>query len=975
MKRLRYVLWLSALLVSIGLSCQADEMDFDTVQSSDDKTKKIEVTSVPDPGEEGSYEGEPKILKKPPPQHYVEYLRTPPRTWTMNELQPQTVSLIAGSINQTKHRITIGRHERTMPVAEGADTRQVAAAQQATFGPNLQRGIEAKSSPGSAEAEDIFLSNNRGLVDILLVMDNSGSMHVESAYIMRYLPELMKHIWRSDWRLGVVTNDPDDSCSIKTASGKYAQDSTDFALDRKSTVRKDSYGTNIQSIKRRPYYFDLYFHWSDYKWLSNCGYNDLGNCSGSCSSTPENCINTDDSRYSSYEYYRGSDHLKAGNGNRYKYNPLLKYFEGHVSLPDSSSRDNGNEQMLRKLRWALEGKTATGCEGNWARDNATVIAIVVTDEKHYCDTSTDNYCSLKTPSKGFFKFVDNYREKHPFKIYGVLGSKEINRAYAANWESSQLEVFDGYVINYRPTYEGARVDGYFKGLPRGFKNTTSNPLERHASTYNRLISSYGHRPLHLISMAIAEELRNIYSPLSYVPDTGSTHVWIGTHNYDSNSRLHSYPYGNELSTCRPGDTSNQGACYKVANAGQGRSIELVNFGNMTHFDKKVKVTYNHGGTEVSAVPFDTSWQLNFAPDPSSVTVTINLVNGSSRTLSSSDYTISGATLSVDASRVQQLVPEGARITINYQSPVTLRNSFTLNSQYQLPSGASIVPNSVEITIIHANRTTTTLNSTTSGFTFDGRVVSFDAGRVPAAGESFTMSYKYYDNEKDTYSFSRSANSDSSVLLSCLNESVNNSVVDCTHNATNGIITFTNSGQFSSGDVISVIETLRPPRTGAALNNIDISTYDYAGDEEIYIALGSQRCSTLGSPGTSSVPGDHLTVNNGIVELAGVSGDDCVIINSLNSNPNQKVTVHFMEYKDLPSDFLQMDASFFDQHRGKYKFEYWDVTVGGNPKSEFMIQDYQITEIDGHRTDIEDIIRDNFGNNEKVRVMVRLYHAL
>ena len=948
-----------ALLLGTAVigSCNEEEPFDQAVRDADQTAGSGGVVATsPDPGEGGNYEGDPTVLKKPPPSHYVEYLRTPTRTWKVNELQKKTKSITSGSSNQaptTKTTVAITRNRHTMSVPEES---QVAAPQQATLGPVKQKGIVAKSSPGAARQEDLFLANNRGMVDILLVMDNSGSMHVESTYIMRYLPELMKHIWRSDWRLGVVTSGPGDSCGISTASVKDAADSTklEFALDR-SSINYNYFHRDLGYDK--PRYLDPYFHYNDYKWLSYCRYNNRGYCHSYCSSNDDSCLRN------TYDYYNSSDYHKAKK-ERFKYNPLWGYFKKAVTLPKKSTSDNGNEQLLRKLRWALEGKATTGCQGDWARENATVIAIVVTDEGHSCDNTDYTYCGIDA----YKSFVTSFRTKHPFKTYGVLGSKlgTDNRTRVANWDSDEQKAFDGYVINYRNRFEGGYVQGYFSGLLQGFNSYS--PPQRVASSstsyYNKLNRYYGHRSLHLVSMAIADELRNIYSPLSYVPDDNSAAVRVGDYTYDNNTRVESYDYS-DISACRTGDTTNQGECYKVVNGAEGSAIELINFNNMTHFDKKVKIAYTYGGTDVSAVPFDTSWALQFAPDPSSVSVTVTLVDGTTNTLSSSDYTLSGSTISVSASNVQSLVPEGSSITINYASPTALQNNFTLDSQYQLPSGSDIVSGSVSITVIDANTNTRPVPN--SDFSFNGSVVSFNAGKAPAAGESFTMTYSYWGDEITSYSYSRSANTDSSVALVCRNKTTNSSV-SCSYDATDQEITFSNDNQFNTGDRIEIMETLQRTGSGVTISDIDISAYDYAETEEIKITLGQNKCSTLDSPP------NQLTVSNGVVELAGVSGSECVIINSLNSSPGQEVTVHYWQYKDLPVDFLKMDKSFFEQHSGKYKFEFWDVTAGGNPKSDFMIQDYRITEIDGTKTN-EAGMRKIFGNNEEIKVKVILYHAL
>ena len=56
----------------------------------------------------------------------------------------------------------------------------------------------------------------------------------------------------------------------------------------------------------------------------------------------------------------------------------------------------------------------------------------------------------------------------------------------------------------------------------------------------------------------------------------------------SSKKVAEYVYA-DVSACRAGDTSGQGQCFQVRSGAQGGAIELVNFSNMTHFDKKVKV--------------------------------------------------------------------------------------------------------------------------------------------------------------------------------------------------------------------------------------------------------------------------------------------------------------------------------------------------------------------------------------------------
>ena len=945
----------SALLLItllVGLSCETAELDF---QPSEHASGDL---TAPDPAEGGSYDGEPIVFKEGLPKDgnaYVQYMSLPLRTWEADVLREVSFKHSPGNENSAPTIISDQSIARQLETVSVGTISQVAAPRSATLTAR-QRGIVAKSSLGASQANDEFLSNNRGLLDILLVMDNSGSMRYESTYIMRYLPELMKHIWRSDWRLGVVTSSPNDACSITTASVKDAATANklDLTLDRSSTNYR-SFHTDLSYST--PRYLDPYFHYEDYRWLSYCQYSNVGYCRYSCGRSDESCIENQ------YDHYSGRDYHEVGSDGRHEYNPLWGYFKTPVALPDKSIIDSvGTERLLRKARWALEGKPSTGCRGEWARDNATVIAIIVTDEEHNCDDEDASYCSIQA----YKDFVSSYRNSHPFKTYAVLGSKLLadQQTRSPNWNSEELKAFDGYVVNHLSKFEGGHTLGYFSGLPQGFTSATS--LVRVGSSsksyYGKLRSNYGHRSLHLISMAISEEMRNIYSPLSFTPDTGSVVVKVGEYTLDKNTQVADYNY-TDVSACRAGDTS--GGCFKVVNGAHGSAIELVNYKNMTHFDQKVMVTYNYGGTQTSAVQFDTSWQLNFAPNPTTVEVTVTNADNKITTLTASDYTISGEMLSVEASRVQELVPEGSSISIDYTSPVELSNLFTLDSRHQLPSGADIKSGTVQITVsdVHGNDMPGK-NPLTSGFNFNGHQVSFDA--VLAAGESFTMSYQYWGNKITTYAYSRNTNTDSNVPLRCMNS---NSIVNCAYDATNQQVTFTNSNQFNANDRIAITETLQRTGTGVTISDIDMSNYNYAEDEEISIALGQDTCST-----DRNGP-NLLTVSNEKIRLDGVSGADCVIINSLNSNAIQEITVRYQAYNDLPDDFLQMDKNFFAKHKGKYKFEYWAVTVDGQPKTDFMIEDYKITEIDTVQTEDEVGMRNAFGNDTRITVKVRLYHAL
>ncbi|RYZ48847.1 MAG: VWA domain-containing protein, partial [Proteobacteria bacterium] len=55
-------------------------------------------------------------------------------------------------------------------------------------------------------------SSASGALDLLLVIDNSGSMAEEQVNLSDKLSPLLSFVQNSDWRIGVVTTDPKDGC-------------------------------------------------------------------------------------------------------------------------------------------------------------------------------------------------------------------------------------------------------------------------------------------------------------------------------------------------------------------------------------------------------------------------------------------------------------------------------------------------------------------------------------------------------------------------------------------------------------------------------------------------------------------------------------------------------------------------------------------------------------------------------------------
>lgn len=71
----------------------------------------------------------------------------------------------------------------------------------------------AQGSENKSELENFNQNSSAsGLLDLLIVVDNSGSMVEEQKNLSTKLSPLLSYVSNSDWRIGVVTTDPQDGC-------------------------------------------------------------------------------------------------------------------------------------------------------------------------------------------------------------------------------------------------------------------------------------------------------------------------------------------------------------------------------------------------------------------------------------------------------------------------------------------------------------------------------------------------------------------------------------------------------------------------------------------------------------------------------------------------------------------------------------------------------------------------------------------
>ena len=83
-----------------------------------------------------------------------------------------------------------------------------------------------QGSLGKNHEESFMQEQNRGVVDILIVVDNSGSMRSEQENLSTKLNPLLQELTETDWQIGVVTTDDGDPCMravIKKGEADIAQ--------------------------------------------------------------------------------------------------------------------------------------------------------------------------------------------------------------------------------------------------------------------------------------------------------------------------------------------------------------------------------------------------------------------------------------------------------------------------------------------------------------------------------------------------------------------------------------------------------------------------------------------------------------------------------------------------------------------------------------------------------------------------------
>lgn len=301
------------LVYVLATACNSSDFSSTTADSSNSRVGDDAVQEVEIAAEGLDYTGDPIVLKDPPPGDLSPYDNIEiASSWEVNKVVPDGDE---HELNGTKRNKEITVKNLVAKRQNVQSVSQISRLRRPPF-------IARQRGQNSSTKQESFTQANRGILDILLVIDNSGSMSGEISKVRNNLSSLLSNISNSNWQIAMVKSDPHTSCS---AEGLITSKTSNYAQ---------------------------------------------------------------------------------------AYTQLLSF-----------NLEGGTEHMLKKSRWALEGKSGTQCDGSWLREGSTVAVIVVSDEPHQCPTSS--VCSLSA----YRTFISNFG--HDVTTYGFTSWNSTNRAIFA----------------------------------------------------------------------------------------------------------------------------------------------------------------------------------------------------------------------------------------------------------------------------------------------------------------------------------------------------------------------------------------------------------------------------------------------------------------------------------------------------------------------------------------------------------------
>ena len=234
-----HILIASLFLASCGgndVAFSGADTDPNRISNSDNSTLEGDEEINPPEGPDG---GEGNNDGNDPDQGSTDDTPTPPSSNKASQDETPPLKSLADSKDSVSIVYTVGQTEvKSEKIQFSVDSQMKSF----NLTGSTQQIVDSYTQPAASPVEnefvqgsaagstmDTFLQDgNQGLLDIVLVVDNSGSMAEEQVNLSTKLSPLINEVSNSDWRIGIISTDERDTCVRRVISKTDADPVNDF---------------------------------------------------------------------------------------------------------------------------------------------------------------------------------------------------------------------------------------------------------------------------------------------------------------------------------------------------------------------------------------------------------------------------------------------------------------------------------------------------------------------------------------------------------------------------------------------------------------------------------------------------------------------------------------------------------------------------------------------------------------------------
>ena len=299
-------------------------------------------------------------------------------------------------------------------------------------------------------------------------------------------------------------------------------------------------------------------------------------------------------------------------------------------------------------------------------------------------------------------------------------------------------------------------------------------------------------------------------------------------------------------------------------------------------------------------PFPYSWNLAKTPLNGTVSAIVTKDGRQLRTLTANQYTLSGRTITLPSDQIEQLMPQGSRLTVTYKESIPLRRDFS----FPVPGGVAELRSTINVSVNGQSRT--------AGTHYDlvGRTVRFRSNHLPPEGASVVIgSFNYRSANKLSYSAPlHQQNPRQETTCSVAGQNI-----PCTHNGNTLTI---NGNDFQRGQALKIVQHLQSPSTGSPLHEDFIIN-------SVELTTGGRTCRANEDDSQTELDIEDNTINLN----SPLARSRCSAVNNMKAQRNDQYTVTY-RYQEFEQDQFVFPDSVYRNNGKSYKVELYIVYVEG-----------------------------------------------